>query len=245
LLLSLHDPGIAAYRDNILLHQTVDRYSNPWGHFKPPWYYLVRVIPLNWMSLSPLLLFAIPEWWRSARSEPRFWLPLAWVVLIILFFSATPAKRDIYVYPALPVTALALAPLFDRLVQRAAVKWVCFLVASLMTLALLAALAVTMGWFRVKNSFEIPLAEFTPMFALLAAAALLTGTLFRRARAYHWLSAILLATWLAYRLFAAPVVNDLRSSRGLLQEVAARIGPRLGPGRLARTNLLQARLQGS
>jgi 4-amino-4-deoxy-L-arabinose transferase-like glycosyltransferase len=137
MLLSQNDPDIAAYRDNILLHQTVDRYSDPWGHFNPPWYYLFRVIPLNWMSLSPLLLFAIPEWWRNARSEPRFWLPLAWVVLIILFFSATPAKRDIYVYPALPVTALALAPLFDRLVQRAAVKWVCFLAASLMTLALL------------------------------------------------------------------------------------------------------------
>jgi hypothetical protein len=96
------------------------------------------VIPLNWMSLSPLLLFALPLWWRSARHEPRFWLPLAWVAFTILFFSATPAKRDIYLYPALPVAALALAPLFDQLVQRAAVKWVCFLLASLATLALIA-----------------------------------------------------------------------------------------------------------
>lgn len=245
LLLSQHDEGVAAYRDNILLHQTMDRYANPWGHLNPPWYYVLQVIPLNWMSLSPLILFALPEWWRSARSEPRYWLPLAWVALIILFFSLTPAKRDIYIYPALPVTALALAPLFDRLLDRAGVRWAYYLLASLVTLALLAAWAVTLGWIRVKNPFEIPLDDFAPLFAWVVAAALVTGTLFRRTRSFHWLSAILLATWLAYRLLAPPLVNDLRSSRGLLQEVNLRIGPQgeLGLAGWREQTLLQARMQ--
>ena len=245
LLLSRHDPAIAAYRDNILLHQTVDRYSTPWGHFHPFWYYLVRVIPLNWMSLSPLALFALPHWWRTARSEPRFWLPLAWVALVIVFFSASPAKRDIYIYPALPLLALAVAPLFDQLVRRAAVQWVYYLLGSLMTLALLGALAVSMGWFTLKNSFGIPVAQFTPLFAWAVATALLSGSLFRRKRAFHWLSVILLATWLAYRLFATPLLNDVRSSKGLLQEVAMRIGPdaELGLAGWREQTLLQARLQ--
>jgi hypothetical protein len=125
------------------------------------------------------------------------------------------------------------------------VQWVYYLLGSLMTLALLAALAVTMGWFTLKNLPEIPLAQFTPLFAWIVAAALLSGTLFRRKRAFHWLSVILLATWLAYRLFATPLLNDLRSSKGLLQEVAARIGPdsELGLAGWSEQTLLQARLQ--
>jgi hypothetical protein len=199
------------------------------------------------MSLSPLLFFALPHWWRTARSEPRFWLPLVWVALLILFFSATPAKRDIYIYPALPVVALALAPLFDELVRRTAVQWVYFLLGSLMTLALLGALAVSMGWFTVKNPAEIPLAQFTPLFAWIVAAALLSGGLFRRKRAFHWLCFVLLGTWLGYRLFATPLLNDLRSSRGLLREVAARIGPdaQLGLAGWREQTLLQTRLQRS
>ncbi len=245
LLFSQYDPATAAYRDNILLHQTVDRYSTPWGHFHPFWYYLVRVIPLNWMSLSPLVLFALPHWWRTARSEPRFWLPLVWVALVILFFSASPAKRDIYIYPALPVMALALAPLFDQLLRRTAVQWVYYLLGSVMTLALLAALALTMGWFTLKNPPEIPLAQFTPLFVWIGATALLSGSLLRRQRAFQWLSVILLATWLGYRLFATPLLNDLRSSKGLLQAVAAHIGPdsELGLAGWREQTLLQARLQ--
>jgi 4-amino-4-deoxy-L-arabinose transferase-like glycosyltransferase len=247
LILAQQDPAVAAYRDNILLHQTVDRYSTPRGHINPPWYYLLRVIPLNWMSLSPLVLFALPYWWRTARSEPRFWLPLAWVALVILFFSASPAKRDIYIYPALPIMTLALAPLFDQLVRRSAVQWVYYLLGSLMTLALLGALAVSMGWYTLKNPPQIPLAEFSPLFFWVVATALLSGSLFRRKRAFHWLSVILVATWLAYRLFATPLMNDLRSSKGLLRVVSARIGPdaELGIAGWHEQTLLQARLQRS
>jgi len=135
--------------------------------------------------------------------------------------------------------------LFDQLLRRTAVQWVYYLLGSLMTLALLGALAVTMGWFTLKNPPEIPLAELTPLFAWAVATALLSGSLFRRKRAFHWLSVILLATWLAYRLFATPLLNDVRSSKGLLQEVAARIGPdaELGLAGWREQTLLQARLQ--
>lgn len=244
LLISLNDPAVAAYRDNILLRQKVVRYSNPWGHFNPPWYYIARVIPLNWMSLSPLILFALPEWWRRSRAEPRFWLPLAWIVVILVFFSVTPGKRDIYIYPALPLMALALAPLFDSLVRRPAVQWVYFALGSLLTLALIAVWAATMDWIPFQNSFELLLTAFTTMFIWIVAAALITGTVFRRRRAYLWLSSILLIIWFAYRLMATPILNDLRSSRGLLSEVIERVGLQgeLGIAGWWEQTLLQARL---
>ena len=38
------DPLLLAYRDNILLRQTVTRYTSAWHHVKPFWYYLTSVI---------------------------------------------------------------------------------------------------------------------------------------------------------------------------------------------------------
>ena len=48
------------------------------------------------------------ECWRAR--DPRPLLPLAFVALVLLFFSMSPGKRGLYILPALPALALALAP---------------------------------------------------------------------------------------------------------------------------------------
>jgi 4-amino-4-deoxy-L-arabinose transferase-like glycosyltransferase len=243
LLLSLDDPGIAAYRDNILLQQTVERYVEPSGHLNPAWFYVVRVIPLNWMTLSPLMLFAIPWWWREARDEPRFWLPLLWIVLVVLFFSLTKGKRDIYVYPAVPIAALVVAPLFETLLKRRVLQWLYVAIAVGFTALLMAALAVALGWFEIGEEPSFPLSGLAPILAWCILASVASGAVFRRRHSYLWLSVLLLAAWLAFRLLATPLLNDSRSSRGLLQQVALRIGPaaELGLAGWREQTLLQAR----
>ena len=46
LLAAQTDPALAAYRDEILFRQTIDRYANAWHHREPFWYFLVNVIPV-------------------------------------------------------------------------------------------------------------------------------------------------------------------------------------------------------
>ncbi|MGS0467864.1 hypothetical protein ACU8V3_12525 [Cobetia marina] len=87
------DPELAAYRDNLLLKQTAERYADSWHHLKPWHYFLTQVIPWAWM---PLLL-TLP-WWPKAlatrlwRRDLRVWLPLSGAVLIVVFFSLSPAS---------------------------------------------------------------------------------------------------------------------------------------------------------
>src|SRR5699024_3184832 len=106
------DAAHAAYVRDILFGQTIHRYAAFSGHSHSAFYY-VGVIASEWLPLALALPWAIPAWWRRLRHrrDARILLPLAWVVLIIVFFSFSSGKRDVYIMPALPMFALALAPL--------------------------------------------------------------------------------------------------------------------------------------
>ena len=98
-----------AYRDNILLKQTAERYTDTWTHLNPWHYFVSNVIPVLWF---PLPLIAIARWRELAenlKTRPLLMTWFVWVVLVILFFSASPGKRGVYILPALPVFALVLA----------------------------------------------------------------------------------------------------------------------------------------
>jgi len=133
------DPALAAYRDNILFKQTARRYAAPSHHFKPPWYYLSQCWHL-WAPLSVLLPWAIPAWWRRIRrGDARQQFLLGWVLLVFVFFSVSPGKRGVYIYPALPALAVALAPLLPGLLRRRDVRIATLALALLVSSALLVA----------------------------------------------------------------------------------------------------------
>jgi 4-amino-4-deoxy-L-arabinose transferase-like glycosyltransferase len=87
-------PELAAYRDELLFQQTVKRYTDAWHHIRPPYYYLVEVIPTLWLPLSALLLWLWRPWredWRARRSATL--LPLGFAVAVVLFFSLSTGTR--------------------------------------------------------------------------------------------------------------------------------------------------------
>jgi 4-amino-4-deoxy-L-arabinose transferase-like glycosyltransferase len=111
------------YRDNILFRQTVTRYADSWHHLKPAWYYIVSVIPLFWLPLSLTIPWLVKPWIEAInRLDGRIVLPIGWVLLVILFFSASPGKRGVYILPALPMLALAIAPYYHLLLQSKTLK---------------------------------------------------------------------------------------------------------------------------
>jgi len=55
-----NDPQLIAYRDGILLQQTVKRYASAWHHLAPWYYFLVEVIPVLWSPASLLLFWLVP-----------------------------------------------------------------------------------------------------------------------------------------------------------------------------------------
>ena len=102
------DPGLLAYRNNILFHQTVTRYADSWGHIKPPWYLFTNAASWLWMPITLLLPWLVPAWIKDLKNhDGRILLLLGYIILILTFFSLSAGKRSLYIFPAAPAVALA------------------------------------------------------------------------------------------------------------------------------------------
>ncbi len=219
-----------AYVDDILVRQTVTRYANAWHHGQPPWYFL-EVALTAWLPTVLALPWAIPAWKRRLqRRDARFLLPLAWVVLVFVFFSIPSGKRDMYILPALPMLCLALAPLLPGILRKANAQRLLLAFVALFSLALLGAgLAMLFG----EPGFERRFMEGRDAGVAhgLAAMFVATGAVgigglfwFGRRRVQGALVALLATLWVLYSLVGAPLLNDGSSSRGLMREVGKAIG---------------------
>jgi len=239
------DPQHAAYVQNILFGQTVHRYATPTGHIHSPFYFL-GIIAVDWLPLALLLPWAIPAWWRRLkRHDARFLLPLGWVVLIVLFFSISPGKRDVYILPALPMTALALAPLLPGLLRRRGVRAAIFGLTLLMSLLLGVAAALAMlkhpHWaLKIEQSLD---PQIWWMLLSIGLTGLLIVAITRlRHAALGWLlfASVL---WALYGVWGYPMLNGDRSAHDVMLQARAVAGPDAPIGLLAwkEQNLLMAK----
>ncbi len=140
----------AAYRDEILFKQTVGRYAAAWHHVKPWYYFIVEVIPALWLPWSLLLFWLVPRF-KAAFHErnARVWLPLFWLLIVLVFFSASPGKRGVYLLPALPALALAALPFLESVLSRAGVRRAGFVLGGLFFIA---AAVFAVGFACTRNS---------------------------------------------------------------------------------------------
>ncbi len=130
-----------AYRDNILFKQTGERYADSWGgHIQPWYYYLASVIPSLWFPLPLLFLALLRPIREILKHRLDVVVLLAWIVLVVTFFSLSPGKRGVYVLPALPALALSLAP--PALSGQNPARWFGGAVISVLHLLLGAALVI-------------------------------------------------------------------------------------------------------
>jgi len=244
------DPAYRAYLDDILFRQTAGRYADSWAHGQPPWYFL-EVMATLWLPTLLALPWALPAWRRRLqRRDPRYLLPLAWWLLVVLFFSIPSGKRDMYVLPALPMVCLALAPLLPGILRKAAAQRLAFAFGAVLALAALglgiAMLAGTPSFERrlvVERGLSLAQAQ-AGAWMLVAIAGWGIGSLlwFGRRRAAAGLLSLLAGLWVLYGLVAYPLLNDSSSARGLMRDIGARVGPEAELGLVAwkEQNLLMA-----
>jgi len=243
-LLRSDDPTLHAYAREILLRQTATRYTAAWHHIQPPWYYL-RVIVLLWLPGSLLLPALLPAWWRRLRrADARYWLLLGWALLVLLFFSASPGKRELYILPILPAACLAAAPLLQGLLRQ---RWVRIVLLGYVVFLAAAALAVAFGpWLArdaVRRGFDADTVHQLRygLGALSVGLGLIAGWMRLRRAA---LGVVLATAWLwtVYGGVFATALDPYSSAAALMQRVGQRIGPDAQLGMVAwrEQNLLQA-----
>ena len=226
------DPALHAYADDILLRQTAKRYADPWHHHQPAWYFL-EVIATQWLPTSLALLWAWRPWRDALRArDARVLALLGGAALIVLFFSLSAGKREVYILPALPLLCVALGPWLPGILQRPGARRTAFGFAALLSTALvLAGAAMLLG----EPGFERRLAESRgmagatdPLGALalaIGAAGLAWLLLLRLRRGVAALVGTLATLWVLVGLVGAPLLNDASSARGLMQRAAQRLAP--------------------
>ena len=102
----------------------VNRAVHGMHHKQPPWYYLGALPPglFPWTGLLPGALVLA---WRRRREEALDRFLFVWFVFIVVFFSISTEKRNLYVLPAYPAFAILAARLLDA-AERGAIarRWV-------------------------------------------------------------------------------------------------------------------------
>ena len=219
-----------AYVDDLLLRQTLTRYGQSWHHGQPPWYFL-EVALTAWLPTMLVLPWALPAWKRRLqRADARYLLPLAWVLLVFVFFSIPSGKRDMYILPALPMLCLALAPLLPGIFRKPAAQRLLLAFVAILSLAMLAAgLAMVFAEPAFETKFmdgrDPAIAHaLALMFSAIGGVGLAASLWFGRRRAPVALVACLTTLWVLYSLVGAPLLNAGSSSRGLMQRVGKEIG---------------------
>jgi len=239
-----HDPALEAYAREILLRQTATRYANAWHHVQPAWYYL-QVIATLWLPGSLLLPALMPAWWRRLkRADARYWLLLGWSLLVLLFFSASPGKRELYILPVLPAACVAAAPLLHGLLRRRVIRGV---LRGYVAVLGVAALAVAFGPWLAHDAArrELDAATVATLrhgLLALGIGMLLVAAWARRQRAGLGVVLATALLWSIYGLVFAPALDPYSSAAGLMRKVGERIGPDAELGMVAwrEQNLLQA-----
>lgn len=221
------DPALQAYRDNILLKQTAERYAEPEHHFKPFWYFLVGVIPWAWLPISVALPWLVPAWRRRlARMDGRYLLLLGWVVLVLLFFSISPGKRGVYILPALAGVALAAGPLVPGLLRKLGLQRALFAVPLM--LGLLALGVALVGMFdaeltaRLRAEYRVAPWAFL---AVIGASGLVWALAARPRQGALAYVGFMFTLWAGLGWWVYPALNPARSSAYLMAEVGHTIGP--------------------
>lgn len=243
-------PELRAYASELLLRQTGERYANAWHHVQPPWYYLQSMATM-WLPGVLLAPWLLPAWRRRLRrGDARLWLLLGWALLVLLFFSASPGKREVYIFPVLPALCVAAAPLLPALLRRHGPArvlraWL-WLLAALLVLAGASGLAATgaldgtagtgvierlagAGRWALRLAAERALAPGEVRQALATLLALGLGLLAvaawsRRGRLHLALPTATALVWLAMGLGIGPALDRSSSGRGLMEDAAARVG---------------------
>lgn len=222
-----NDPSLVAYRDEILFHQTVTRYAASWHHVKPWYYFLLEVIPALWLPVSVLLFWLVPRWRNAWRErDARVWLPLAWALLVLVFFSSSPGKRGIYLMPALPAVILAAGPFLGALIDRRGVQRASLVLGGIVVVAVSGLLIAHGVGSRVlaRAMSEAGLLSLTPVVVLVILSAVAWVIAWRYRPVLAW-PAVLTSVALVWSFGINPLINRERSSYTFMQQVQSQVPP--------------------
>jgi 4-amino-4-deoxy-L-arabinose transferase-like glycosyltransferase len=224
--------NLLAYRNDLLFRQTGERFVNAWHHVKPWHYFFTQAIPVVWFPLPIVMLVLIRPLMALLRQDAKLRVLLAWVGLVLLFFSLSSGKREVYIFPALPMLSLVVAVLWVNGRELPLAKkldgffrWLMPSIAALLTgLGLLMWLAPERLPGKLRDYADIASAIGQPLVALGLALIVLLVVM-RKADLFVRLASASLLGWLLVSLLVWPRVDPHRTPNDMMLQVEQRLPP--------------------
>jgi 4-amino-4-deoxy-L-arabinose transferase-like glycosyltransferase len=245
LIVASDNPTLAAYRDEILFEQTLQRYGNAWHHREPFWYFLVEVIPALWLPLTLLMPWVFVHWRDALRSfDLRIALLVSWIVLVVLFFSFSTGKRGVYVLPAVPALALLCAPYLPQIATRRGAQRAMFILAAVAS-GLCAATGIYLLVRPDRRADIVGAYDLDPLgpLILMTIAGAVICAIARPRRGFLAFGSVIAIALLIVSFWVNPQLNDARSGESFVARIEQAADPRheLGLVAFKEQYVLQAR----
>jgi 4-amino-4-deoxy-L-arabinose transferase-like glycosyltransferase len=208
-----------------ILEHNLGRFGQDLYHHRQPFWFYVPVLLLALLPWTIWLVLAVAERFRLVWSErgAAFTAPedswqlflLIWLLVPVLFFSASQSKLPGYILPSIPAAALLLAEYLRSLATRTEEisPWLTGLHAVLSGLLVFGALAAPgiQLHHRLRAATETSVAIGAGIFVMLAVAIALFRSGTRAIRAVTLVPIVIAVA--ALLKFAAPVVDVTQSAR--------------------------------
>ncbi|MGA1530600.1 MAG: ArnT family glycosyltransferase [Kiritimatiellia bacterium] len=212
--------------DEILFKQNVGRVAGEFGGHNKPFYYFLQYLPIDllpWTFMFPVSWLALKRFPEYAPGRRRL---LAWMLFVVLFFSLSSSKRNLYIMLVYPAGAMFIAAATDA--------WVCahekWLKRSFWATW---GFLVLLGGMLAVGSF-VPQVPFRAIFLLPAGVVMLAGAWWTRAvfrrgpERPAWLAA-LAVTFLAGYAFIGTLgygeLDDLKTPDEIIAVAQAQLEP--------------------
>jgi len=226
--------------ETFILQDNLSRYTQPvWGPRRGYLFYVPALIG----DFFPWSVFLIPLVWFGAR---RLWFgyrekvpPTAdlsgaamlaiWVAVIVVFFSISRSKEDLYILPVYPATAALVGGLLARFTddERPGRHGVMRLTTILVAASIAASGAVILWFFgRGMQPYEIAGANLIGGAAIVGGVTATTASILKRRRSAILATALGVAAcnWV-FVLWALPDFERFKPVRPLCNIIASEAGP--------------------
>ena len=241
-------PDLREYLDEILFGQTVGRYTDAAGHLHPWWYFIVTVIPWAWLPISLALPWLYGHWRAAIRDRDlKTALLLAWIAIVILFFSLSTGKRGVYMLPAVPALAVVTAPFVEALFRARRLQTIAWTIVLTATIVI-AALAVYLGRMPAETLSPAVYGYSGSASALVwpfAALGMLCTALFRPRHGLQALAVFFVSLWLVFGWYFWPRADVFRSGKVIMDHAYELKSPQTDLGIVAQKESLTLHARGA
>lgn len=210
----------------LLITQNIERAAGNFGGHVRPWHYFIPYYLsdfLPWTFLLPAAWLALGEDSASRQHRRRL---LGWILFVIVFFSLSASKRNLYILLVYPANAILIAGALAHW-QSLSLRLRQF--TALIPLGLLALSAVVM--LVAPFSGKLPVAGWPLLPAgagLLAGVILATRQFLNCPQATTWLRSLAITLLLIFSWTGAmilPLGNALKTPRELIEPTARLLRP--------------------